>query len=805
MSFKYSLVIPTYNNYEYIIQCLNSVFENSPGGETEIIIIDNGSTDGNTPAYLQTVANNNPGCVTVITNKTNTGFCVATNQGMEASTGDYVVWLNDDTIVTRGWLQNLQSNIDQKYDFHPNIGMTGPVSNFACSSQRVCAADLPVEHIEQERAHASMSPGVDYTHFVNNLSGFCMMIKREVIDKIGYIDELYSPGGFCDNDFCLRAVRAGFGALISPNVFIYHFGSKTLEREFPDANFGLFNWAKYINKHRSEKKRKIIMVQAVKIDDDYNLDMFKWCSAVNLDLVDGVVLLSDRSENFTYNDAKEIFGDKLVKWYDKKKSDPCDGIRDREVIIEAAKDPDYDWVVYMDHDECFGPSTTPEKLQKMMNPYNPSLNGYSFLVNTYWRNTDLIRVDGSFGGMVMPRMWRNNIFPTTLRQRFIEGDKGFHAGNRPLSIASSAFSVSSVTIDHYGYHDFQRVKAKQAFYEKEDNLPEDIKKEIVGPNNYDHLTNETGLELVPIKPFTTSINMMIKNEETTMGNIILNLGDFVDEMIIIDTGSTDKTMEYLDLVGVEYSEIPINDDFSEIRNKAIELTTSDYCFHMDADEQLCADFTGKLLLALNRGPDLIINTFQNMQKHTPPVITRQPRVFRKDLGVFYSGYVHETIEQSLEGRDNLYIIDNGMSSLNTGFLKEDDVIDAKLIFYGRLLEKEIADNPENAKAYLELAAHYRNIGKRDDAIDLLISALQIKYDYLMARKELAIMYMRKALDVIKQAEGQETHDEELTNNLRAMHADLNKWSGAEHMIGNPKVQRYAHDQYKAEQRKLKAA
>jgi tetratricopeptide (TPR) repeat protein len=194
-----------------------------------------------------------------------------------------------------------------------------------------------------------------------------------------------------------------------------------------------------------------------------------------------------------------------------------------------------------------------------------------------------------------------------------------------------------------------------------------------------------------------------------------------------------------------------------------------------------------------------------MQKHTPPVITRQPRVFRKDLGVFYSGYVHETIEQSLEGRDNFYIIDNGMSSLNTGFLKEDDVIDTKLIFYGRLLEKEVADNPENAKAYLELAAHYRNIGKRDDAIDLLISALQIKYDYLMARKELAIMYMRKALDVIKQAEGQETHDEELTNNLRAMHADLNKWSGAEHMIGNPKVQRYAHDQYKAEQRKLKAA
>lgn len=800
---KYSIVIPTHNNYEYLSQCINGILSASPGDETEIIVVDNGSTD-ETAAYLAFVKESNP-TLKIVTNNHNTGFCTATNQGMEVASGDYIIWMNDDAIPSPYWLEKMERNLTDTHTFHPNIGITGPMSNYAAGLQQVegLPPDTPVTDCTNVVQSIEGNYPLSFYQLANKLSGFCMMMKREVYDTIGGIDERYSPGGFCDNDFCLRAIESGYGCLVSPNVFVYHYGSITLNREYPASNYGVHNWAKFISKYRDVKEKKIIMIQGVKIDDEFNLEIFKKCAKRNLELVDGVVLLSDRSEHFTYEDAKEIFGDKLLKWFQKKKTDGCDGIADRHVIIEAAKLDGYDWVVYMDHDEAFGPNATPEKLQRMMNPYNPALNGYKFLINTYWRHSGLVRVDKGWGTMFLPRMWKNNKFPTTLRPRLVEGDKGFHAGNRPLSIAEHGFSSSTITIDHYGYIDYERTLEKKKFYETEDNIPDKFKKDIVGPEGYDHLANERDLQLIPTDKYTLALNMMVKNEENPLGNIFLSLADLVDEIVLIDTGSDDATKERMDEIGFKYLEKPFNDDFSEIRNMAIDNTTSDYCWHVDADEQFQGDFLSVLPIALNNIPDVVLVEFVNAHKgNIPAAITKQPRIFKRSLGIKYNARVHETIEQSLDEHTNLHAVDMGLTSINTGFIKPDDEIDAKLMFYGRLLEMEISESPNNPKAHLELAAHYRNIGKIDEAMDLLSEALRIKHDYLAARRELVILHLHKAWEVLRPADGMDARDKTMHESLNKLFQTLKPWVTFK-AIGNPNKQRFEHEKMLMQKKKDK--
>lgn len=787
MNFTYSIVIPTTNNCDQLYPCLSSIVSNSDMTKTEIIVVDNGSSDS-TAEICGAFKERFKDSFKYIFLAENQGFCVGTNMGLKMSSGEYLVWLNDDTLVTPEWLEGLRSSIDTKHICHSNIGIAGPKSNRVAGQQhvkeltRMTPADLPTIHkqFQAERYKYRMkdSTGAEYNieALTSFLSGFCLMVKREVMDKIGYIDEQYSPGGFCDNDYITRAIRAGYGCVVSEQSFVYHAGSQTLNKLYPEMRGGVKNWSKYIAKYKESGEKTLLAVQRVKIDTDAQLTTFKKCAFRNEAFLDGVIILSDKSEHKEFSEAacRKIFGKKLLGFHTNAKTVPFNEIRDRMFLLQEAEKQAHDWVIFLDHDEAFSKYTEKSRLQELMNPLNPELSGYTFLFNNYWRGESLARVDGPWGSAFFSRMWKNHVFEARLRPLYGPDDKGLHCGNRPMSIPADAFKLCDITIDHYGYSDYEESVRKHDAYVKIDDTATPHQKMLAGTENYSHLVNEIGLKVIVPKPFSISINSMVKNEEATIGVQLLNYASIAREFVICDTGSTDSTKEALTQAGISYFEKPFNDDFSEIRNELIKKSKYAYVIHVDADELPEPKYLEKTISMLNSGPDLCMSNMKTQQRDGKFALVKLPRIFKNDGRFYYHGRVHETLDKSISEVKNPGVIDSGLEIFNPGLMIDPDKLRAKLNFYGRLLEMEIVDHPDNVKSHFELALHYRNFGRIDEAIALLEKALLMKPDFGKARFELALIHANRGLEQLEKCQGLQV-DPDLLPSMQGLHQNLSNW------------------------------
>ena len=791
---KHSIIIPTVNNIKYLMGCIDSIFKSSKMDEVELIIVDNGSKDA-TPSFLDQLQKQIP-TVKVIKNPENVGFCKATNQGMAVATGKYITWLNDDTIVSINWLDILQEAIHDPNNTHPNVGLVGPFTNYAGGRQelnlgkRINPEDtnnisngLQQQYLQQTIELKSKNIKYTSNEPAAFLSGFCLMMKREVYDKIGGIDELYSPGGFCDNDFLVRATEAGYGAIICSICFIYHYGSVTLNSQFPEMRGGVANWHKYVNKFKTNKDNKLLLIQRLKIDDEKNLEIYRKCSEQNNKFVDAVVILSDRSDNFTYEKAKAIWGDKLINFMINKKLDGLDEIRDRSALLDFAYKSKYDWCLVFDHDECFSEGTTKERLHTLMNPLNPKITSYEFYLKNYWKSNSLIRIDDNWGQTFLKRMWKN-IYPPVLRSKFSKEDAGFHCGAIPVCVPLDAAMLCDITIDHFGYVDQEHIDKKIKFYEDNDHSPDLLKRMLVHDSGtYSHLKDGCNMQMTSPKPFDISINIMTKNEETDIGTAILNYFSIAKEFVIIDTGSTDHTVEWVESIGIKVHKMDLNDNFSAVRNKCIELSTGKYCVHLDPDEPPTAGYLQKIVTSLIKDPDIVIWHLKNVHKTGVFSVTKQPRIFRRCKEIYYNSRVHETLTESLEKIGKaLRTEDPGLMSINTGFLTEDQDINQKLAFYGRLLEKEIEENPNNTKARFELALHYRNLDKLESAEEQLGACIEHEPSYLLPKRELALMRITEAYDIIKSCENFKA-EPNLIESLKEIEAVLRPLAKAHVKVG----------------------
>jgi len=783
---RVSIVMPTYDNFEMLAATITALLP-TISYEDELIFIDNGSSDG-TSKYLASMQEQTPdGFVTIVTNAENEGFCTATNQGMAKAKGKFICWLNDDVVVYPHWVEKLTAMMDGsvEHPFHPNVSLVGPMSNYVGGSQMVQLTDESMKQLNPESGlrldnelgekSATVMPPLE-----NWLSGFCLMLKREVYETIGGIDEVYSPGGCCDSDFVLRATTAGFGAAISPICFVWHYGSVTLNKVAPEGAAGTGNWHTFFGKFKGDPsvQKKLVMFQRIQISTEENLALYERCLKRNLELVDGVIIIDDKSALLNEDMVKAWCGDKLVRYLRNPDDAPMSEARDRLIGQQSCGDvkDEFAWACCFDHDECFAADVTRERLQRLMNPVCPNVWGYKMLFNNYWRSEDLVRTDGNWGHMITVMMWKNDpvAIPNTLRPQMYEGDTGLHCGRSPQGLPEASIRMCSLVVDHYGYTSIAQNQAKKDFYEEHDKSPDWIKKRLVGLNGYDHLTNERGLQLAPVHGTTISANVMVKNEENHLGHLLTHMGEFFDELIICDTGSVDNTLGYLNEAGVPYIEKKMEDDFSDIRNHMIDLSKSEYIFHLDADETPINDSLLSIVLAMRRGCDIQPVQLHSVQKNGDDAPTEQPRLF-KNNGIFrYDGRVHETLEHSLnefeqtvprppqQGEEDIHF-------MNKGYLRDDSRIDVKLNYYAKLLRMEIEDNPDNHKGFCELAAHERNISNYDECERLLLKCIEIDDSYLPAYRDLAMLHAKRAFDVIASSAGKDFFQKEVVEQLQRLH------------------------------------
>lgn len=222
------IVIPIYNAYDDVVACVNSVKDNTNLDFHRLLLVNDCSPDERIQPYLDSLAKEN---IAVIHNESNKGFSGNVNIGMDYTDDRDIIILNSDTLVTKNWLEKM---IDCAYSAE-EIGTVTPLSNAAtlCSIPRMCVDNACPDSINLEQyAETVERCSLKAYPRIPVAVGFCMYIKRTVINEIGHFDaETFQRGYGEENDFCHRAEQRGFIHVMCDNTFILHKGSASFQAE----------------------------------------------------------------------------------------------------------------------------------------------------------------------------------------------------------------------------------------------------------------------------------------------------------------------------------------------------------------------------------------------------------------------------------------------------------------------------------------------------------------------------------------------------------------------------------------------
>lgn len=237
---KLSIVILCWNDRKVIMDCLASIFAGTHSVEFEIIISDNGSTDGS----IDLIRENFPQ-VRILENGTNLRFAKGNNNAIRASQGEYVLILNPDTIIHDGTLDKVVEFADK----HPRAGafgcrvldVDGSNQEYARPFQSILSAWIAAFYLKPlAYLSDSLHPGIyvrwkgDTERTVGWLAGCFILIRGDLLSRLGGFDEQFFYY-YEDQDLCRRVWNAGYSIIYTPEMTITHLGGQSTIKRFPMA------------------------------------------------------------------------------------------------------------------------------------------------------------------------------------------------------------------------------------------------------------------------------------------------------------------------------------------------------------------------------------------------------------------------------------------------------------------------------------------------------------------------------------------------------------------------------------------
>lgn len=250
---KCDVIIPVYKSPEWVKLCVYALFKNTPDDVLGNVYLINDCNDDLTINLLNNLKEKYSKVI-VMQNEENLGFIKTTNRGLKESTSEYALLLNTDCIISNNTIPKLIKNM--KID--KNIGLICPISNNAAN------LSLP------------MFKGFTYMQMNNLLEkkfggkifdactivGNCLMITRECLNKVGYLDEVYGMGYAEETDYQFKAMQKGFKAKVAIDTYVFHkaevsFGNSQEKQECLDKNRDLFfkRWGRQYNELLSKYKK----------------------------------------------------------------------------------------------------------------------------------------------------------------------------------------------------------------------------------------------------------------------------------------------------------------------------------------------------------------------------------------------------------------------------------------------------------------------------------------------------------------------------------------------------------------------
>lgn len=231
------IIVVTYNAKNKLKRCLESIEKYTKSIRYLLTVVNNNSTDG-TPQFLKNYRQKK---IKIINNNENFGFSGAANIALNNTSNKFIVFLDDDAEVTKGWLYKLYKEIKNK----PKVGIIG--CKIVSSDNRIFCADYRIRSLSLVGSGEIDKGQRDYIKECDSVAGTCWLMKTDLIKKVGYFDEKFSPSQHEDIDYCLRTRLAGYKIIYNGKIKIIHHhlfrdgGRKLNER----------NWRRFLKKWKN--------------------------------------------------------------------------------------------------------------------------------------------------------------------------------------------------------------------------------------------------------------------------------------------------------------------------------------------------------------------------------------------------------------------------------------------------------------------------------------------------------------------------------------------------------------------------
>lgn len=256
---KLSIILVNWNTKDILKQTILSILNETKSIDYEIIVVDNNSRDGS----VEMIKKDFPSVV-LIENKVNKGFAGGNNAALKIARGEYLMLLNSDTIVLNQALEKLVKFLDENKD----VMMIGPkLVGKGGEFQEVCRKNLPniknsflylfgIKNKRENSYRTKTNP--DESGYWESISGATMMIRREVYEKIGGLDERYFMYAE-DIDYCKRVFDMGWKTYYLSSASIVHLGGESSKQRSTKSLYYFYKtmW-QYYKKHLYKENNIII-------------------------------------------------------------------------------------------------------------------------------------------------------------------------------------------------------------------------------------------------------------------------------------------------------------------------------------------------------------------------------------------------------------------------------------------------------------------------------------------------------------------------------------------------------------------
>jgi FkbM family methyltransferase len=777
-----SIIIPTSNQQKFIKRCCDSIKRHTHE-PYEIIFVNNGTAKG-TLKWLRRYVKDHSNCQMIQCAK-DASFAKYYNEGIKVSSGEFILLLSNDIVVSEGWLSGMLECFTRISD----AGIIGPLSNYSSGVQMVANADYNSIEYLAEYAKSFQIRNRHRRIDCQWIDGFCMLFRCDLVEKIGLLDERFGSGGFEDKDFCIRAVLAGYSNCIAADVYLHRHGKRTTQQS---QKFFNEKWKE--TDTQSAVGKKFLTLKAIEKGTKlYQTGQLNRAVEVFLE---GIGLSPDDKSIYfqlaeilinakQYKDAIDVMGEMPLDEDDLKKLELTGYCKEGLGLTEEAQ-------VFADRLLSFDPESAPALNLKGLLAFR---QGDNQSAQDYFNHA--IKSDPGYG---------DSYTNLGALQWELDPEQALHLFERAFILSPS---INDIVMNYHSaissLDQYQR--AEQVFIEARTLYPynQNIKYKLIDillkQNKYVEAMQEiegaiaafgSDDEILPAasqvreilgsmtidetknKQDTVSLCMIVKNEEAHLAKCLGSVKPIVDEMIVVDTGSSDGTKEIARVFGAKVYDHLWTGDFSEARNYSISKASGHWTFHLDADEMISAiDYNAfkKIIKHAKSNPvayvfntrNYTMNTnlmgwnandgkFYKEESGTGWTSSKKVRLFPKDSRIQYEYPVHELVEPSLQ-RASIAMKKCDIPIHHYGKLDGERSARKSEVYYemGRNKLTELENDPA---ALRELAVQTEILGKYEEAIELWQKYIAIQPDDPSAYVNMGISFYQLAKfgDVLKSSE-----------------------------------------------------